>query len=258
MRARRITAWACVVALQGLTCALASADPHPAAPSRPTFSDPASAFEPGSLQLEAGYRFDVQDSEVVRHSVPLMLRFQAHELLEVRVGIDTVVVQNDETGVGDLIAGVRGTFVAEDDWVPAIGALFSATANTATRGLGQEGSRLDGRLLVSKGIAGILSVDLNIGVAGHVGGALDGSIDLPASIAATIPLFGLMSVYGELYGIFDLDEPSNEAWVSSILGVSFTALPELVIDAAVELGISDVAPDVGVMLGITWNIADFY
>jgi hypothetical protein len=40
--------------------------------------------------------------------------------------------------------------------------------------------------------------------------------------------------------------------------VSFTALPELVIDAAVELGISDVAPDVGVMLGITWNIADFY
>lgn len=252
-------------ALLALLCPpTAEAEPRRANPARPTFSSPATPIVTGSLQIEAGYQLIRSKPDTTVHLSPLTLRLAAAKWFEARVYWDGVgeLRPGDgtgKTGVGDF--GLGAAFYFQDDtrWIPAIGALLTATLPVGTDGLGATFTRIETRLLVDKSIGRSFGVGLNAGLAALVPeGSGDTDVRLPLAATVVGHLFDLVDVFGEIYGEFDIREPASDANFAARAGLMVWAIDELAIDLAVDFGVTEPAQTVGFQLGFTWNIAQIF
>jgi hypothetical protein len=146
---------------------------------------------------------------------------------------------------------------SEGRLVPAIALYTAVLLPVGSAGLSGEATVWEGRLAVQKTIGRIFRVGVNAGVEGTFPDAGSSRVALPLAGSVGVRLFGLVDVFGEVFGKFELDDDTAPPFTGR-MGVAVRALDRLVFDIAVDIGISNSAPDLGVQAGITWSIADLH
>ena len=234
-------------------CRSLSGDTAAATPQRPTLSADTSTTANSSLELELGGLLLDGGSA----STPLTVKYGASDTTELFVGLTPYqrvdVPGTDEDGLGDLSLGVRERVADETDDRPslAVQAIVKIPTADEDRGLGT--GELD---LVLAGIAtrslppwtftGFGQLDL---LGDPAGGVLVGQ-----SLAAAVsrPLEEDFAVFGEIAGVLVPETDSEQLFAT--LGVTHAPSPARVLDLGVVVGLTEEAPDFGLVLGLTQNL----
>ena len=223
-------------------------------PQRPTLSSDTNTTAPGTVEIEAGVTVDPGDV----FGTPLSLKFGVGETTEVFLGWTPVLVidlpGDDASGPSDVVLGTRHRFVEETESRPSFawqGSIKLPTADVDEGlGTGEVDVSLAGIATKSLGALGataFYSLDL-------LGSPDESGMDVGHSgaLALGAPLNDTLGAFGELAGIF-LPEDDAEI-VFTTLGLALQVAPWLVVDAAAVVGLSDEAPDLQAVLGLTHNL----
>jgi hypothetical protein len=255
MRATATVLCAALLATAGWTRA---ADPEPAAdkpvrevearPQRPSKSDNAYTTAPGYLELETGWSHDegVDAAEVL---LKLGLSARTEISFGLRPWVSSDQPTGTETGLGDTLLGAKFRFFESREGEAAFSASIKIPTADDDKGLGTGDTDVGFRFIASRDW-GRNHWDLNLG--GDFAGVPDSS-DNEARWTAILTwsqtLRERYSYYGEIFlqhlPAFDEDTITADA------GISYALNPSFVLDAGVNVGLSDDAPDVQILVGLT-------
>ncbi|MFQ5750810.1 MAG: transporter [bacterium] len=224
-----------------------------ATPQRPSFSTNTSTTYPGWLEFEFGI---TADEHIIDSPLVLKLGFTTNT--EFFVGISPLVrVSNgvSETGFGDVAIGARTRFRDGKDNSPSFAGQFSIKLPTADEDRGLGSGEVDFNFLVILSqIFEDFGVDLNGGIsligtpaAGHDAHFL-GILTLSKTLAPKV------SGYAELFlnhNFASNDKTEDAATFIASVGASYSVSPRLVLDAAINLNISNAPFDIQVLWGVT-------
>jgi len=232
-------------------------------PSRPTVSEPADIQRVGVLQLEFGLdaEFDAKEFRN-QQTTPLDLRFAALSRLLLDFQLEVVKSQVDRTnermtGVGDAIIGLQVVAFKRTGYPTFAFAYHSKLPNASKeKELGSGRVDHEALLLISDQLGGInLNINaayLNVGRKDS-GRRADGGL---FSIALSHRFENHFGVFGELAGqSLELSLPRG---VYPLGGVTYRVNPRLRFDAGLRFGIGAEAPQVSVVAGFVFGIADLY
>ncbi len=233
-------------------CQTLPGDRYAVTPQRPTLSSDTSTAAAGTLELEAGGAF----LDAGAAALPMSLRYGAASATEVFASWSPFVqidsAGSDTRGPGDIALGVRHRFAEEADGRPALAFQSVLKLPTGDEDRGLSSGEPDVLL------AGILqkSVDewtlVGFGELDFLG-EQDGGFSFGQSLAfaAGRSLPGGFGVFGEVAGVFVPEFDSEQVFTT--LGGTYSSHPSLVFDSAALIGLSDEAPDFGVLVGLTHN-----
>jgi len=220
----------------------------PAHPQRPSLGSTAATTEPGYVELEAGGVF-ANDG----FSTPVRFRFGLGRIAEAYVGFSPIVgVDQDgstETGFGDTVLGGKIRFFESPDGDAAVEAFVKLPTADEDKGLGTGDTDAGFRFIASRAW-GKNQFHFNLG--GDFAGVPDATSNdarWTVSLMWARTFESRVGMYGELFVQF-LPAASDEN-ISTQWGVIYALNPSLVLDAGLNLGISDDAPDVQIRMGIT-------
>jgi hypothetical protein len=225
----------------------------PATPQRPRFSNNTKTTAARTFELEAGAAVDPGDS----FDSPLTLKHGLGPRTELSLGFSPFVYLarpgEDGNGNGDLLVAAKHRFADELDGWPSLGLELTTKLPTASEVEGIGSGEID---FFAAGIAsatwGGVGVDgyYRFGALGAPGAAgVDGQH--AGAIAALLPVAERWSAFAEIAGIFD-DERKQDS-VFSTIGLAHALRPHLVLDGGILVGLTDDAPDVGFVVGATFN-----
>lgn len=220
-------------------------------PTQPTFANNALFNPPGYLQVEASYLpqfFEGPTSTL--HALSLLTLLGVSDMVEARIGWNVFNAAGENSGIGDLGVGVRGGFLGGWDAETSLAAVLDMTLPTGVDpfSLGT-GIKLFGGLVATQ-VAGSLQFDLQATVDTHVF-TDDPTLHLPVALGVTWSMLEQLRVYGD--GVLSLDLTNlTESSTSVLAGVGYFIIPELSIDAAARIGLSERLPDALLTAGVTW------
>jgi len=241
--------------LSSLIFATACAVPFDSAsptPQRPTVSSDTNLTAAGTIELESGVSYEAGES----FDTPSVLKLGLSDSTELFVGFSpqrsTEVPGPNPRGAGDVVIGSRMRIYEEGD--------FSTALQLATRLPGGNGGDSGNRGESDFFIAGILGNqydDLSVTgfyQLGLIGERGDDSIfaEHTVAFAAGAPASESVGLFGEVAGIFRPDLDSNA--ILATAGASWAWAPNLTLDGALMIGLTDDAPDYQLLLGLTWNL----
>lgn len=248
-----MTRFLILAAFAALGCRAVPDSRAPAVPQRPTLSSYTSTAAEGTFELEEGFTWDPSDL----FDTPILLRYGASERTELFLGGSPLrvvdVPRGTEAGVGDLVVGARHRFADETARNPSFAVQGSLKLPTADEDDGLGTGELD------VGFAGIATRNLGdlsltgfyqLDVLGDPAGGTQVGHQLAAAVGQ--PLLRRISTFGELAGV--LVPESDFESVFTTLGATYAHTPSLVLDAAVAIGLSQDAPDVVFLVGLTRNL----
>ena len=233
-------------------------------PARPTVSNPAEFQRPGVLQLEYGYNANFHAPGTrIEQDTPLALRFAASRRLLLEFDADSPISQTPDegarvTGAGDFQLGVQGVLQHETESRPGVAFAYyiKLPAASASKGLGT--GRVDHNFLalVSKNVRGT-TIDFNAvyllaGMTSAAGHASSGQ----AALAASRNLTRRFGVQAEVSGFSRNDEQPGAMFGLGV--VTLQVNRRLVFDSGIRVGLTEDAPRVGAVAGLTVGIADLY
>ncbi len=223
-------------------------------PQRPTFAPDTETTAPGTFELEAGLSVDPGDGL----DSPLLLKWGLSEDAEVTAGFSPLRIEarpgRDAEGVGDLRLGVRHRFVEALEDRPSAAFLVEAKLPTAPSGGGLGSGETDLR-------AGLVLHARRRGFAWKLFGSLgalgdpDGpGLDVEWALAFGLerPFGGGWKGFGEL-SLVAVPERDFEPF-TLLVGAARRVSADLVLDFSLGLGLSDDAPDLRLLLGLTTNL----
>jgi len=232
-------------------------------PSRPTVSEPADIQRVGVLQLEFGPDAEFDAKEFRNQQTTLLeLRFAALSRLLLDFQLETVKSQVDRTdgrmtGVGDATIGPQVVAFKRAGY-PTFAFAYLAKLPTASKEKNLGNGRVDHKamLLINYQLGDFdLSVNLaylNVGRKDS-GRRADGGLFAIALAHTFKNHFGL---FGELSG--QSLEYSLPRGVYPLGGVTYQVNRRLRFDAGLRFGIGAEAPQVSVVAGFVFGIADLY
>jgi len=249
-----------LVVVGSLLASVAWADPHPARPRRPRHATSIEPLEPGSLQFELGYVAEHTSGPAPSwwHWTPMQARLQATPTIELQLGFDGVGVHEGRAGAGDPWFGVVAVPLPEDGLAPAVGLHVRLGVPLGNEGFGADGVRLQAGVALTGHFGRLVRLDLDLGVRSRVSAGSGDSLVLPAAVAATVTVFDLVDVIAEVSGDFDLLDLQATPVLRSLVAAGWHVADTLVVDAGAELGLTEQAPDVRIVVGLSWNLADMY
>jgi len=220
----------------------------PAHPQRPSLGSNSGTTVAGYVEMEAGGVFSSDG-----FSTPVRFRFGLGSIAEAYLGLTPIIgVDQDgttETGFGDTLVGGKIRFFESPDGDAAIEGFVKVPTADEDKGLGTGQVDAGFRFIASRAW-GTNRFDFNLG------GDFAGVPDATSNDARwTISLMWArrfedrLGMYGELFIQF-LPAASNEN-ISTQWGVTYTLNPSLVLDAGLNIGLSDDAPNLEFRLGIT-------
>ncbi len=220
-------------------------------PQRPRISHNTHTTAQGTLELEAGLEVDPGDF----WDTPMLLKYGITPQTEFVFGGSPIrhVDSPDDTGIGDVVFGVRHRLVDEtaDDPAIAVATQIKLPTADADKGLGSGETDVFFSIAGEKQIQDVRAVAFyRLGLLGSPTG--DGN-DLRHDLAAvgTVALGQGLNVYGELAGIFAPEYDFDALFTT--FGVAFEIAPATIFDAGFRVGITDDAPDFTLLFGITHN-----
>lgn len=234
-------------------CAVHAEPATAATPQRPTVSANTKTTATDTVELEAGVSVDPSDT----FDSPLRLKYGLGPRTEFAVRFSPLVYLSrpgdDGNGIGDLFLGTKHRIVEQDgDWPSlAFGLITKLPAASTVEGIGS--GEID---FFAEGIASADYDDVSLTAYykfGALGAPRARGVDgqHTGALAASVPLGGDFGAFGEVAGVFD-DERRQDA-VFTTLGVTHQPLVNLVLDGGVVVGLSDDAPDLAVIVGMTLN-----
>ncbi len=233
-------------------------------PNRPTFATPAATTQPGVAELEWGLQRSTFRDAGTSFSAPTLLKLGLVKDLELRLGapilLRLVPVEGPSaSGMGDFALGAQWCYLHDGLFGLDQALQWAHTFPTApsAQGLGN-GAPIDTLTLIFSKDSGPWHVDVNlleswIGRTGNSGG---GRISQAAgTVSVTRNLSEQWSITGEVYGL--QATPANGPIVSNLWAVAYKVSKRLVLDAGVDVGLSQGAARYTVFTGLTVGLGRF-
>jgi len=233
--------------------------------ARPLTVDDAGVVDAGQYELEIGASV-VHDSDREVLEIPIGLTVGVLPNIAVGIGLGGqyeerthVAGKDHESGLGDLVLGVKWGFLSETNWLPAQALSFSAKFPTADedKGLGSGEIDYDVTWIASKMLTEIVGLHANAGYSwvGEPGGEDVGDI-AHYGMALDVQLNDAVQWVGELFAEKEL-QGGTQTIVQCNTGFRGDVLENLTLDVAVGSGLhGDDAPDVTATLGLTWAFGE--
>src|SRR5262245_53279126 len=262
MRARKCVipfVWSGGAALAVLCASAFAQDAAPPVVAyRPSVATPTDLPAPGWPQMDAGWSV-TQGGDVARsQSVPVTFRLAWSESWGLILGTDVYDWQRNFDGStahsgGDTNVELKYRLPVNDSL--SLGAEFGAGLPTARPPIGS-GKTDWGGIAIASLDSDIAHVDVNVG--GTRLGAVDegqGRWQALWAIAASHPLWQVFTITGEVSGIA---QHGTRAQTQALVGINYTATPQLVFDAGVAKGLSHAAADWQLTAGVTFQVGHWF
>jgi hypothetical protein len=239
------------------------ADSLAANPNRPTVANPADITQYGVLELEYGWDQFWPGVGVQQASSGGLLKFGLLCDVELRWNTTSFLSQSDASGkhrsFGDNWLGPQVRVYRQTKRVPslAFGYAIKIPSASTEDALGSGQVDHSFTMLASKDIAKF-HFDFNltqflIGRPGPSGFDKNQQLNLAFSHG----IHGGFQFTGEFYGDTALNR-SAPGFASSLLALTYTVIPRLVIDGGFEAGLTSGGPHRHAFAGATWAIANLY
>jgi hypothetical protein len=219
-----------------------------ATPQRPAKVFNASTTAPGYLELEAGWSHDSGiDAAEVNLKLGLGRRSEIYFGLRPWVASDQPT--GTETGLGDTVIGGRFRFFESREGAAAFAGFVKFPTADDDKGLGSGDTDAGFRFIASRDW-GLNHWDFNLG--GDFAGVPDSSSNearWTTILTWSRPLQERYRYYAEIF--VQYLPAFDEETVTVDGGISYALNPSFVLDAGVNVGLSDDAPDVQVLVGLT-------
>jgi hypothetical protein len=232
-------------------------------PARPTVSNPAEFQRPGVLQLEYGFNGNWRArGGASQEDTPLALRLAVSRRLLLELDTDSPFSQASggtrTTGAGDTQLGAQLVLRHEDAQGPGVALAYYVKLPTASASEGLGTGRVDHSILalVSKKL-GETTFDFNAIylLAGRTTDAGRAS-SAQAALAVSRDVTKRFGLQGELSGLTRNDEQPGALFALSV--ATYKINRRLVIDGGLRFGLTDEAPRVGAVAGLTVGLAQLY
>ncbi len=233
--------------------------------SRVTITNPAEFQKAGMLQLEYGYDAYYRAEDFwMEQAGPLTLRFAATDRLLLAADIVTFISERHhehdplETSFGDTRLGFQVVALKQTPERPALSFAYYVKLPTGSEEKELSTGRVDHRFVALLGKKfGQTSIDLNaalltVGRAHESGWTTGGQ----AGLAISHPLGNGFGVVAELAGQTHKDLQPKGLYALGL--VNYHVSHQLSVDAGVRFGLTDEAPPVGIVVGMTVGLFDFY
>lgn len=232
-------------------------------PSRPTVSNPAEFQRPGVLQLEFGFNSNFHGpGDSSEEDFPLAVRFAASRRILLELDLDSPLSQEvmgvRTTGAGDTQLGIQAVLQHEKETRPGIAVAYYIKLPSAreTKGLGT--GRTDHNVvgLISKKIDGT-TIDFNAVylLAGRTTGSGHAS-SAQGALAASHEATKRWGLQGEISGFSRND--AQPGMMFTLGGATYQVNRRVVLDGGLRAGLTHDAPRVGLFVGMTVGVANFY
>jgi hypothetical protein len=228
-----------------------NADIIAAVPNRPTITTTAEAVQRGVVELE--YGFELADGH---QNMNGLLKFGIFRDLELRLANNPFERDAGITGLSDTGIGFKWRVVRQKSKVPTISLLYTASAPTATQGLGTGAFGHSVQLLVSKDF-GKHHFDVNEGpqFVGRPQGGFDRNYF--TSLSYSHPITEKLGWTGELAG-FSKTNANTPASMVVLGAFTYAVKPRLVLDAGAFVTVYGNQPRMVGLFGFTYAISDLY
>jgi len=250
MRHLRLAAMAVTLLLSGAAPALAAlaARDVTATPQRPSKSTDANTAAVGYVEMETGVAYD---SRAFNSSV--LFRVGLRRRVEFYIGFDPFITRevDDETerGIGDTLLGGKWRFFEAQEGDAAVEVFVKIPSAEEDKGLGTGDLDLGFRFIASR-TWGKDHWDFNLG--GDFAGVQDsGSNEARWTTILTWsrPWGDRLGHYGEVFLQF-LPAIDDES-ITTDWGLTYRLNPSFVLDAGINVGLSDDAPNFQFVVGLT-------
>lgn len=233
-------------------------------PNRPTFANPALTTQPGLAELEWGLQRSAFRDDGTSFGTPTLLKFGLAKDLELRLaspGFLRLAPAGDPaaSGLGDLNLGLQWCYLHDGlfGMDQAIQVAHTFPTASPAQGLGN-GAPIDIVTLSFSRDAGPYHIDVNlleswIGLTPDLGGGR--ATQTAGTVSITRNLTDAWSITGELYAI--QATPVNERIVSNLWALGYKVSKRLVLDAGVDVGLTQGAPRYTVFAGLTVGLGWF-
>lgn len=229
----------------------------PVTPQRPTLSSDTSTTAADTVEVEAGLTLDPGD----RADTPMMVKWGASDQTEMLLGWSPIVnidggAGQDRNGTSDMVVGVRHRFLEETEDRPSAAFQIATKLPTANDEIGSGEQDFFAAAILGKEVHDVAyTAFYQLGVLGNPAGR-GSDLGHDFAFAAGYGLNERWSVFGEMAGQFvpDLDLES----IYTTGGVTFRASDDFVYDAGLVLGLSNDAPDLVLMIGMTHNLGRLF
>ncbi len=219
-----------------------------ATPQRPAKSSNADTVAEGYVEMEVGV---AHDSDAFDSS--LLFRMGLHRRIEFYFGLNPFITREidgeTETGIGDSLVGGKVRFFEAKEGNAAIEVFVRIPSADEDKGLGTGDLDAGFRFIASR-TWGVQHFDFNLG--GDFAGVPDsGSNEArwTTILAWSRPWGDRLGHYGELFLQF-LPATDDET-ITTDWGLTYRLNPSFVLDAGVNVGLSEDAPDFQFTLGLT-------
>ncbi len=233
--------------------------------SRVTITNPAEFQKAGMLQLEYGYDAYYRAEDFwMEQAGPLTLRFAATDRLLLALDIVTFISERHhehdplETSFGDTRLGFQVVALKQTPERPALSFAYYVKLPTGSEEKELSTGRVDHRFVALIGKKfGETSVDFNVAMLTvgrpHERGWTTGG---QAALAVSRSLGNGFGVVAELAGQTHKDLQPKGLYALGL--VNYHVSHQLSVDAGVRFGLTDEAPPVGIVVGMTVGLFDFY
>ncbi len=233
-------------------------------PNRPPFATPALPTPPGVGALEGGGQRSTLRDDSTTFGTPTLLKLGLQKDLELRLSSPGYLRLAPAggasvSGAGDLSLGAQWCYLHDGLFGTDQAVQLAHTFPTApsAQGLGN-GAPIDILTLLFSRDAGPYHIDVHlleswIGLTPDLGGGH--APQTAGTVSITRNLNDRWSVSGELYGL--QATPLNGGIVSTLWAVAYQVSKRLVLDAGVDVGLSQGAPRYTVVAGLTLGLGYF-
>jgi hypothetical protein len=244
-------------------CADSTPDVIDANGSRPTLLDAADINQYGDAEVDYAWAVTWQQSGVHHNTFEGVFKLVVLCDLELHWTQDTFVSQatpgrKSTHGFGDQLAGFQYRVHRQGKYVPTIAGGYDIKVPTASARLGLGSGQSDHNLslLASKDF-GAYHFDLNE-TAIFSGRSDRGGYDRNSftGVAGSHPLYHSLAITAEIYS-FTRQNSDTAGYRSTLWGVTYNLTPRLVLQSAIDIGLSSGAPHKSVIAGFTYRLSDF-
>ncbi len=233
-------------------------------PNRPTFATPAQTTQFGVAELETGAQQVRQRDGALSFGTPTLLKLGVLAEVELRLstpGFQRFSAPGAEatSGPGDLSLGAQWRYL-QDGWLgfdQAVQVTHTVPTASAAQGLGNGAPSDLAMLIFSRNLSDFhLDANLLQTWIGRPTAAGGGRVHQPAATCAlSRSLTEAWSLAGEVYAIGATEV--NPRIVSNLWALGYKVSPRLVLDAGLDVGLTQGAQKVAVFAGLTLGLGRF-
>jgi hypothetical protein len=233
-------------------------------PNRPTFANPALTTQSGVAELEWGLQRSAFREDGPSFGTPTLLKLGLEKDLELRLSCPGYLRLEPAgapaaSGWGDFNLAVQWCYLHDGlfGMDQAIQVAHTFPTASSAQGLGNGASSDTLTLLFSRD-AGLYHIDVNlleswIGLTPDLGGGR--ATQSAGTVSITRNLNEAWSITGELYAL--QATPVNARIASTLWALAYKVSKRLVLDAGVDVGLTQGAPRYSVFTGLTVGLGRF-